>query len=162
MSVQNSNQSWIKLIFGGILGMGTYGLLKHERQEKWTLKGAVDSFLDGAVVFSSAEPGIRKVAVPPPQPKMPPVKYTPPGFFSKWELDQKLSELLKNLEELEEMTRNFSQEEKAPSVYRMDKVWESILVPGSVVLIIGKRGSGKSALGYLILEMLSCRTRCYL
>jgi len=161
MPVQNSNQFWIKLIFGGILGMGTYGLLKHERQEKWTLKGAVDSFLDGATIFSSAEPGKRKVAVPLPQPKMPPVKYTPPGFFSKRELYQKLSELLKKLEELEEMTRNFSQEEKALPVYSMDKVWESILVPGSVILIIGKRGSGKSALGYLILEIFSYRTRCY-
>ena len=151
MSTQNSDQSWIKPILGGVLGIGAYGLVKYERQEKWTLKGAVGAFLGGAVIFPLAEPGIRKVAenfkhLPPPQPKMPPVKYSPPSSFSKWDLDRKLSELLKKLTELEEMTRNFHQEEKALPVSQMDKIWQSTLVPGSVILIIGKRGSGKSAL----------------
>jgi len=71
MSTQNSNQFWIKLILGGLFGIGVYGLVKCERQEKWNAKGAVGAFLSGAVTFPLVEPGIRKIAenvknLPPP------------------------------------------------------------------------------------------------
>jgi len=72
-----------------------------------------------------------------------------------------LEKLWEKLTELEKMTKSFHQEKKTSPVSQMDKIWQSILVPGSVILIIGKRGSGKSALGYLILEKLCYRTGCY-
>jgi len=166
MHGQNSNQNWLRLIIGGLFGIGIYGLVKCERQEKWSLKGAIGSGLGGAIAFPVIEPQIRKAVeiiknLSPPQSKMSSVKYSPPNSFSKWDIDQKLSELLEKVTELEEMTRNFHQEEKALPVSQMDKIWQSILVPGSVILIIGKRGSGKSALGFLILEKLCYRMKCY-
>jgi len=55
----------------------------------------------------------------------------------------------------------FYKERSINSISKIEESWSSILVPGSVILIIGKRGSGKSALGYLILEKLSYRMKCY-
>jgi len=46
-------------------------------------------------------------------------------------------------------------------VFQLEENWYSILTPGSVILIIGKRGSGKSALGYFLLEKLCDKMNCY-
>lgn len=39
--------------------------------------------------------------------------------------------------------------------------WFDLLVQGSVVLVIGKSGSGKSAFGYFLLEIFQHRASCY-
>lgn len=39
--------------------------------------------------------------------------------------------------------------------------WFDVLVQGSVVLVIGKSGSGKSAFGYFLLEIFQHRASCY-
>ena len=39
--------------------------------------------------------------------------------------------------------------------------WFDVLVQGSVVLVIGKPGSGKSAFGYFLLEIFQHRASCY-
>lgn len=42
-----------------------------------------------------------------------------------------------------------------------DSKWREVIVHPSIVLVLGKRGSGKSALGYRLLELFSCRLSPY-
>lgn len=49
---------------------------------------------------------------------------------------------------------NSKPEDKQPkAVMEPDARWRSLIVPPSVVVIVGKRGSGKSALAYRLLEL---------
>jgi len=45
----------------------------------------------------------------------------------------------------------------APALVEPDARWRDVIVPPSVVLILGKRGSGKSALAYRLLELFRYR-----
>jgi predicted DNA-binding protein (UPF0251 family) len=75
---------------------------------------------------------------------------------------ERIKELLRKLPEIkEEKSKNLHAKENIPSISCTDKLWQSILAPCSVILIVGKRGSGKSALGFLLLEKLSCSMKCY-
>ena len=49
----------------------------------------------------------------------------------------------------------------APALVDPDARWREVIVPPAVVLIIGKRGSGKSALAYRILELFRYQLACY-
>jgi DNA-binding transcriptional regulator YiaG len=95
--------------------------------------------------------------LPPPPPKISWRAKTLPKCFS----DQRLQDLIRKLTELEQKIDNFYKEQNTSLVSQIEKIWDSILVPGSVILIIGKRGSGKSTLGFLVLEKLSYKMECY-
>ena len=49
----------------------------------------------------------------------------------------------------------------APALVDPDARWREVIVPPSIVLIIGKRGSGKSALAYRLLELFRYQLACY-
>ena len=52
--------------------------------------------------------------------------------------------------------------EKPKAVMEPDAKWRSLIVPPSVVVIVGKRGSGKSALAYRLLELFRYHLTPYL
>jgi hypothetical protein len=50
---------------------------------------------------------------------------------------------------------------RIPLELEIDAKWREVIVHPSVVLVLGKRGSGKSALGYRLLELFRCQLTPY-
>jgi len=61
---------------------------------------------------------------------------------------------------LRDQRRGFTGKE-SPAIDLTDQDWLDVIVHPSVVLIVGKRGSGKSALGYRLLELSKFRAKPY-
>ena len=71
-----------------------------------------------------------------------------PGFEIDW------ASMLKSLPSLEAKV-------KPPSTVEPDAQWRSVVIPPALVMIVGRRGSGKSALGYRLLELFRSRLAPY-
>lgn len=159
-----SEQKWTKVITGILLGLGSYGTVKWIKREKWTWKGAAQSAFAGGVVVPLTEPAIRKLIegiknLPPTPVSTSWIRQDKPPNLAITEKEklfiEKLEDLKKKLPGMYQTTKN--QERPLLS----ENKWEAILIPGSVILIIGERGSGKTASGYYLLQKLSQRMGCY-
>jgi len=154
---------WIQALLGWGLGDLVYLIAKLAKKEKPTLSGLVSSGMAGGIGTPLAVWGIpkllemerkaqgsyslRSAAVPnrPPAPvnivpiqKTTPQVENPPPSVKAAPIPHELKQ--SNLKE---------------------DPWADILPQGSVTLILGKPGSGKSALGYSLLEKLHYQTPCY-
>lgn len=158
-----SDQKWAKVIAGIATGISIYGWVKCARGEKWTPGGIIGSGLAGGVGLPILEPGIRKLidklrSLPP---SSQPVFQA--GNIRSNQQENSPPEIQKKMvavsQNLPKAISSSNAHTLAPSSYR--DMWADILAPGSVILIVGKRGSGKSALGYFLLEKLCYRMNCY-
>ena len=159
-----SDQEWTKVITGIILGLGIYGTVKWIKEEKWTWKGAFGSGAAGGVAFPLTEPGLKKLieginnlsTVPAPTNwlgqdnslRLPTANREKPVKEMHGDVGKKPNEMYPTVKD-----QDFP--------FLSDNVWDAILTPGSVILIIGARGSGKSSSGHYILQRLSERMACY-
>ena len=158
-----SEQKWTKVVTGVLIGLGIYGTVKWVKKEKWTWKGTFGSVTAGGVGFPLTEPALRKLIEG--------IKSLPPAPVStNWLRQDKPPNLattdrqkllLQKLEDLEKKVTGMYQAKKNQECPVLpENEWEAILTPGSVILIIGERGSGKTALGYYLLQKLCQRMGC--
>ena len=159
-----SDQKWTKVITGILLGLGTYGVVKWVKKEKWTLKGAFGSVTVGGIGFPLTEPAIRKIIegiknLPPTPVSTSPIRQDKPPNLATTEKEKLLIEKLEDLEK--KLTGMYQTTKNQERPLLSENKWEAILIPGSIILIIGERGSGKTALGYYLLQKLCQRMGCY-
>jgi len=154
---------WIQGALGWGLGDLLYLIVKLAKKEKPTLSGLVSSGMTGGIGTPLAVWGIPKLiemerkvqgsysfstaAVP--SRTSTPVNIVP---------IQKTSPKVKN-PPLSVKAAPIPHELKQSNL--KEDPWADVLPQGSVTLILGKPGSGKSALGYYLLERLHYQTPCY-
>lgn len=160
---QTNTNYWLEALLGWGLGDVVYLIVKLAKKEKPTVGGLVSSGIAGGIGTPLAVWGIPKVvemerraqgsysfrpaAVPSPSPTR--VNAAPmPKITPQVEKHSPSVPVVPVGQELKQSTS-----EEYP--------WVDILPQGSVTLILGKPGSGKSALGYFLLERLHYQTRCY-
>lgn len=160
---QTNVNYWIQALLGWGVGDLVYLIAKLAKKEKPTVSGLVSSGMAGSVGTPLAVWGIpkllevqrqaqrnssfRQVAVP---------SYAS-MLASITPVDKTTSRVKIPPPCLPATPRTHEVKHTNPKQYP----WRDILPPGSVTLIIGKPGSGKSALGYFLLERLHYRTSCY-
>ncbi len=160
-----SNEKWMKVFLGITAGLSIYGLVKVGRKEKWTVKGVLGSAIIGGSAAPLADPVLRELGTH--LGRLPPgTLVQPQGTASNSIVSLPVSgseNAAPSFEEIkEELYHIVVQLPKYSSPSPLDELrWTSILKPGSVVVVIGKRGSGKTATGYLMLEYLRWRSKCF-
>lgn len=180
------NQFWQDLLTGVFAALGIYGVYKLVKKENWSPRGAIGSSIVGALTTPAIAPTIRKIVenlkgkqqrgVTKPlflpqgsldekrvrneqnfsskrltQPAAP-VKANPSGEQINRQMVQEVVEDVRR--KLKDINRRYKRDEFA-------NTWLSILKRGSIILITGRRGSGKSSAGHKMLEYTESRGTCY-
>lgn len=154
---------WIQGALGWGLGDLLYLIVKLAKKEKPTLRGLVSSGMTGGIGTPLAVWGIPKLIEMERKAQesysfstaaAPSRTSTPVNIVSR----QKTSPQVKNPPPSVKAVP-IPHEIKETNI--KEDPWADILPQGSVTLILGKPGSGKSALGYFLLEKLHYETRCY-
>ena len=174
---QASTSYWLE----GLLGFGAstllYIIVKVAKKEKPTVKGAVASGMAGGIGTPLTVWGVPKLieverqaqekytlsGVPPSSYPQVPVSTTP--------VEEKSPQMTKPTPPAyaadPPVEKPVSSVPVAPTTHKADQTqhnqctWFDVLPQGSVILIIGRPGSGKSALAYFLLEKLQHRVSCY-
>ena len=160
---QTNINYWIQGLLGWGLGDLFYLIVKLAKKEKPTLSGLVSSGMAGGIGTPLAVWGIPKL--------MEMERKAQRNYSLRPVAAPSRPSIPLNIVSTQEITpqvENPSPSTKAvpiPHEVRQtnfkENPWADILPEGSVTLILGKPGSGKSALGYYLLERLHYQTRCY-
>jgi len=140
------SSQWAKLIFGGLAAVATWKSLGPQRQHQ------VVSFLDqvaaGAEQARLAREHQQQAALLPTLPPASPIPAASPVPMLSMEqfLPERYFKPLPPVKALPAYA--YSLPEVEP-----DAQWREVILPPVVVLVLGKRGSGKSALAYRLLEL---------
>ena len=139
--------------FAGLGGLLAWKSLSPEtRRDFWTaLDQVANSQAPGPP--PQLQTGVR--VLPPELPPKPaplslikPASFVEPAEFHASTMPESLFEAFRNLQE------NRTAIEATPTILtEPDSKWRNVVTQPSVILILGKRGSGKSALGYRLLEV---------
>ena len=160
---QTNINYWVEALLGWGLGDLVYVIVKLAKKEKPTVRGLVSSGMTGSVGTPLAVWGIPKLLKVHRQAQR-------NSSFRQLAVPSYASMLASIAPEEKTTSRVEIPPPRLPATSRTHEMkhtnpqqypWLDILPPGSVTLIIGKPGSGKSALGYFLLERLHYRTRCY-
>lgn len=160
---QTNVNYWIQALLGWGVGDLVYLIAKLAKKEKPTLSGLVSSGMAGSIGTPLAVWGIPKLLEVQRQAQR-------NSSFRQVAVPSYAS-MLASITPVDKTTSRVEIPPLClPATPRTHEVkhtnskqypWLDILPPGSVTLIIGKPGSGKSALGYFLLERLHYRTSCY-
>ena len=160
---QATTNYWLEALLGWALGDLVYIIVKVAKKETPTIRGIIFSGIPGGIGTSLAAWGI---------PKLLEMDSEAQGNYSFGQVAvpdyasmlagtapiQKVTPQVENPTSCLPATQTAHEvKQTSPKQY----TWLEILPPGSVTLILGKPGSGKTALGYYLLERLRYRTRCY-
>ncbi len=160
---QTNVNYWIQALLGWGVGDLVYLIAKLAKKEKPTLSGLVSSGMAGSIGMPLAVWGIPKLLEVQRQAQR-------NSSFRQVAVPSYASMLASSAPVEKTTSRVKIPPFCPPATPRTHEVkhtnpkqypWLDILPPGSVTLIIGKPGSGKSALGYFLLERLHYRTSCY-
>ena len=160
---QKNTNYRLEALLGWALGDLVYIIVKVAKKERPTIRGIILSGIPGGIGTSLAAWGIPKLLEMDREAQR---DYSfgqvaVPGYASMLAGTapiQKVTPHMENPASSPPATQTAHEvKQTGPKQY----TWLEILPPGSVTLILGKPGSGKTALGYYLLERLRYRTRCY-
>lgn len=169
----NDNQEkrqnrWKYCTVGTCIAVAAYGIYKLLKKEEWKLAEVIGSGIAGGSVSSIVAPKLVKLAretqwsLRSEEQKTYPVYSNAPteravSYDYKDKRGKSLNEVVKKLEMLQDKIEKAT-EVTEPTIYTLN--WRDIIDTGTVTLIIGKRGSGKTCLGQLIIEDFSSVLPC--
>ena len=146
---------WGKLILGGLAGIATWKSFSPDQQQKVLSFVELSVLTLGQVGIALAEQ--QQLALLASQELKPAPDPTPLPPPPDW-LDDALRQSFADYQPLSE---SVTREEPHTLQVDPDGKWREVIVPPAVVLVLGKRGSGKSALAYRLLELFRYQLSCY-
>ena len=160
---EKKQNQWKYCTVGSCIAVAAYGIYKLLKKEEWKLAEVIGSGVAGGSVSSLVAPKLVKLAGETQwsprsgeQKTYPVYPYAPTerviSYDYKDERGRMLNEAVKGLERLQDKLEKAS-EVTEPTIYTLN--WRDIIDTGTVTLIIGKSGSGKTSLGQLIIEDFS-------
>jgi hypothetical protein len=137
---------WGKIILAGLAGLVAWKSLNPDQKQK------VGVFLEQVASVAqqarlAREQQQQRLALPP-GPALP-TQAAPPPSLPPWVE----AVLLERFPDQQPVVEASPAEVALPPLVEPDAKWREVIIPPAVALVLGKRGSGKSALAYRLLEL---------